>query len=39
LAAAGDGGLQVFPRGMTAPTAGVDDTGQQGEVTRPLENA
>lgn len=31
----GDGGLQVFPGGMAVPTAGVDDTGQQGEVTRP----
>ena len=35
MASAGDGGLQVFPGGMAAPAAGVDDTGQQGEVTRP----
>ena len=27
LASAGNGGLQVVPRGMAAPTAGVDDTG------------
>ena len=36
LASTGDGSLQVFPGGMAAPTAGVDDTGQQGELMRPL---
>ena len=28
-----------IPRGMAAPAAGIDDTGQQGEVTRPLGRA